>query len=203
MSDLSIVNFVESGKKDLAVGNYWSALSVALMLPSMCSRIYFKDNKDYKNNNNWKDKACYVDFCNLIMCSTDIVDNLESKLVPDKYLVSILGNNYGKLLYDLRCNIFHEGLINLYDDKKIFLMAGDSPMSTELTDCRIISVKDLCETIFDYVKLWYDNFGIQNLDHSFVFNIETDKDDELLFKKLCSDDRAEYLKQKFYSEIKK
>lgn len=44
MSYFSILDFVKSGKKSLVDKNYWSALSVALMLPSMCSRIMFQSD---------------------------------------------------------------------------------------------------------------------------------------------------------------
>lgn len=37
MSFFSIKDFITSGRKSLDDKNYWSALSVALMLPSMCS----------------------------------------------------------------------------------------------------------------------------------------------------------------------
>ena len=51
MSYFSIADFIESGRKSLADKNYWSALSIALALPSMCSRVMFKDDKykDIKN----------------------------------------------------------------------------------------------------------------------------------------------------------
>ena len=50
MSYFSIEDFIESGEKSLKDKNYWSALSVALALPSMCSRIMFQSD-DYKGAN--------------------------------------------------------------------------------------------------------------------------------------------------------
>lgn len=79
MSYFSIKDFIKAGEKSLKDGSYWSALSVALALPSMCSRIEFEDDKDTYMNfkwadkqdkskgkiyTTWKDKECYVDFCN-------------------------------------------------------------------------------------------------------------------------------------------
>lgn len=42
MSYFSIEDFIESGEKSLKDKNYWSALSVALALPSMCSRVMYQ-----------------------------------------------------------------------------------------------------------------------------------------------------------------
>lgn len=49
MSYFSIEDFIESGEKSLKDKNYWSALPVALALPSMCSRVMYQDDK-YKGS---------------------------------------------------------------------------------------------------------------------------------------------------------
>lgn len=51
MSFIAISDFIESGKHSLKEKNDWSALSVALMLPSMCSRLAYADNQDYIKRN--------------------------------------------------------------------------------------------------------------------------------------------------------
>ena len=58
MSYFSIEDFIESGEKSLKDKNYWSALSVALALPSM------KDNnkKEIKYLNACMDKALHEEF---------------------------------------------------------------------------------------------------------------------------------------------
>lgn len=48
MSYISICDFIQDGRKSLEAKNYWSALSVALMLPSMCSRLAYANNPDYR-----------------------------------------------------------------------------------------------------------------------------------------------------------
>ena len=217
MSYLNIPDFIEAGNKSLKDKNYWSALSIALMLPSICSRICFANCDKYKNYKwndkndhnkgktytGWKDKECYIDFCNLIMRG-DIEQNGETiSNAPDEYLISILGDKYSELLYSLRCDILHSGTVNIYDDDKgIYLMLGESLSARDLSKYRIIPIKDLCERIFDYIKIWYDNYNFWGipLKDTCVFDIENNADDKLLFEKLCSDDRAEYLKQKFEKE---
>lgn len=86
MSYLKIQNFIKDGKKSLSEGNYLSALSVALALPSMCSRLQYKDEKYKAESKNeldtdntkyyrikdngklqWIDNKCYIDFCNEFM----------------------------------------------------------------------------------------------------------------------------------------
>ena len=49
MSYFSIEDFIESGEKSLKDKNYWSALSVALASPSMCSRVMYQGDK-YKGS---------------------------------------------------------------------------------------------------------------------------------------------------------
>lgn len=202
MSYLNIPDFIEAGNKSLKDKNYWSALSIALMLPSICSRLHYQ-NDMYKGKDNqsgywhldkkgkkWHDHKCYVDFCNSIM-------------ETDEYLISILGDKYSELLYSLRCDILHSGTVNIYDDDKgIYLMLGESSSARDLSKYRMISIKDLCERIFDHIKIWYENWNFFNipLKNTYVFDIENNADDKLLFEKLCSDDRAEYLKQKFEEE---
>ena len=64
MSYITIANFIQSGRQSLAAKNYWSALSVALMLPSMCSRLAYSNEREYhKTNGDFKDKKCYIDWC--------------------------------------------------------------------------------------------------------------------------------------------
>lgn len=45
MSYFNLYDFIDSGEKSLKDENYWSALSVALMLPSMCSRLEYANNE--------------------------------------------------------------------------------------------------------------------------------------------------------------
>lgn len=56
MSYFSVKDFINSGQKALNDKNYWCALSVALALPSMCSRVAFANEKDEYMNSKWNDK---------------------------------------------------------------------------------------------------------------------------------------------------
>lgn len=58
MSYFSIKNFIEAGEKAIEDKNYWGALSIALALPSMCSRIEFD-----KPENNESDRKKYKELC--------------------------------------------------------------------------------------------------------------------------------------------
>lgn len=49
MAELTIKTIIDAGKKSLEDKNYWSALVVALTIPSMCSRIEYANEK-YKGN---------------------------------------------------------------------------------------------------------------------------------------------------------
>lgn len=60
MSYLVISDLVKSGRKALLEDNVWCALSMALMLPSVCSRLEFDNDANYfrieKGYKRWFDK---------------------------------------------------------------------------------------------------------------------------------------------------
>lgn len=210
MSYLTINSFLKSGQDALDNKNYWCALSVALALPSICSRLYFQDEKYKGKNSNdkywhiangsgkikWHDKKCYIDFCKEIM-----KNRIEfNKYEPSLEMTSTLGNNFANVLYDLRCDILHAGNINIMDDNKgIYLSLGDLVGEKELSNYRVISVEHLCKNIFDYVRIWGENFHKLEISDTYIFDIENNFDDKLLLKKLCEDERVEELKSDFTS----
>ena len=215
MGYLTVSSFIESGEKSLQDKNYWSALSVALTLPSMCSRIQYQDEK-YKGNNkqsgywhlrnngtkDWHDRKCYEDFCKLIMQvdSTDRAGHIV-KDIPDIYLRSILGDKFAEVLYELRCDILHAGVINIYsDNKRIYLSLGELSSAYELSKYRVIPIVDLCSTIFRHIKTWCSNYGMSNFKYTYVFDTENSRDDRLLLNRLCDNDRADYLLEQFKKE---
>ena len=199
MSYFSVTDFIDSGEKSLYDKNYWSALSISLALPSMCSRIMYQ-NDEYKginrNDSNgywyeinngkicWHDKKCYVDFCN--------------EVIRDMWLIYCLGIKFADILYQLRCDIIHAGVSNIYEDNKgIYLMLGEMPTSTEFAKYRTISIKGLCNAIFSHVNTWCSNNSANNFKYTYVFDTENSYDDRILYNRLCDEDRAEYLKEQF------
>lgn len=195
MSFLSIKNFITSGHESLEKKNYWSALSVALMLPSICSRLTYGD-EEYKSSNqndntgywytdrankiHWKDKKCYIDWCN------EYIKHGREDLC--------LGEDYAEVLYELRCNIVHAGCADIHaDGKSIYLSFGNAIPTTEFEKYRIINVPDMCTIIFACANTWCSLFCASNLKYTRVFNGESN-DDKLLYNKLCNEERANYLK---------
>lgn len=202
MSYFSVKDFITSGRKSIENENYWSALSIALALPSMCSRVMFK-NDDYKgadrNDQNgywyetnngeirWHDKKCYVDFCKTVMHG-------------DCWLISVLGDKFADVLYQLRCDIIHAGVANIYDDNKgLYLSLGDCS-STDFSRYRTINVKDLCEMIYSHVDIWCSNNSVDNFKYTYVFDTKNNNDDRILYNRLCERDRADLLEERFIKE---
>lgn len=202
MSYFSIKDFIISGRKSIENENYWSALSIALALPSMCSRVAFANNEDeYKNYKwkdkndhskgkeytTWKDKECYVDFCKMI-------------IQGDGWLISVLGDKFADVLYQLRCDIIHAGVANIYDDDKgLYLSLGDCS-STDFSRYRTINVKDLCEMIYSHVDIWCSNNSVDNFKYTYVFDTKNNNDDRILYNRLCERDRADLLEERFIKE---
>lgn len=191
MSYISIRDFIQDGRKSLEAKNYWSALSVALMLPSMCSRLAYANNTDYRwENGKFRDKKCYVDWCR---------ENIDK----DGWIISFLGENYAEVLYDIRCDIVHAGYAQVYPDHYpdglgFYFSIGDE-LSTELTKYRIINVFTLCKQLFINAESWCSKFGADGFKYTRVFNNE-DRDDRLLYQRLCDNERADYLEEKFNEE---
>ncbi len=129
MSYITIADFIKSGRQSLAAKNYWSALSVALMLPSMCSRLayskYSNTHEYHKTNGDFKDKKCYIEWCN-------------ANIDEDSWIKSCLGDKYAEVLYDIRCDIVHAGCAHIYpkhypDGLGFYFSINDDGISTEMT----------------------------------------------------------------------
>ena len=214
MSYFSIEDFIESGEKSLKDKNYWSALSVALALPSMCSRVMYQDDKYkgsdrndsngywYKTNNGeirWHDKKCYIDFCQEVMRVNKSSINFKEQY--DMWLIACLGLKFADVLYQLRCDIIHSGMTNIYDDGKgIYLMLGENQPATEMIKYRIVPIESLCRTLFLHIKNWCSSNSVNNFKYTYVFDNEHSQDDRLLYNRLCDNDRADYLLEQFEKE---
>lgn len=183
MSLLTINNFIDAGMKSLEDKNYWSALSIALMLPSMCSRISYNDDKHKKMNGNFTDKKCYIDWC--------------KEYIKSQWLITCLGSNYAEVLYKMRCDLVHAGTMCIDADKKgVFFYIGGVRDAYELNKYKLINVVTLCNEIFCDVKVWCSNNRMYQKLNTYYFDMNI-RDDELLLRKLCDDDRANHLKEQF------
>lgn len=193
MSYVSVIGFVKAGRCSLESKNYFSALSVALMLPSMCSRIKYAGNSDYCSINKsgklrWKDRKSYIDFCNDVF-------------VSDGWLLSCFSKDIGDSLYNLRCDIVHAGCANIFDgDYAVWLSYGQIRSDlVEFSKYKIVSIECLCNSIFSLVENWVIKSGAGNCKKTFVFG--DGKDDVLLYRRLCDEDRASVLEAKFFKEL--
>jgi hypothetical protein len=188
MSYFNIYDFITSGEKSLKDENYWSALSVALMLPSMCSRLEYANNEAYKNRNYFNDKKCYVDWC-------------KSQMNNDIWIKECLGTEFADVLYNLRCDIVHAGCANIADGgKRLFFSLGNHCSGLSFEQFRIIDVKQLCECLIGHAKSWCATSNMACIKNTYVFN-SYDRDDKLLYDKLCADERAKQLKAEFEKEL--
>lgn len=189
MSYLSIADFLKAGQKSIDDENYWSALSISLMLPSICSRLTYAGNEDYLNpNGKPKDYKSYTDWC-------------KENISKDGWIKMCLGENYADVLYQLRCDIVHAGCANIFSDgKRTFLSYGKSVGMTQFELYRIIDVKTLCESILGQVNAWYATADLSGMKYTRVFDMGDD-DDKLLYNKLCDEERAKFLMKEFKSEI--
>lgn len=192
MSYINIYDFLESGKRAIDEKNYWCALSMALMLPSICSRVEYNNNENYMNSNHqYKDKQCYVSWC-------------QNNLCDDRPLINLLGPNYADILYNLRCDIVHAGILSIFlpGNKNILFSINKGNNATILEKYLVIDVKLLCNSIFNNVSLWLTNKNVMEFRETMIFDF-TKNDDVLLYNKIVQDDRVKELYQDFNNYINK
>ena len=205
MSFLQISDLLADGKKALDNGNYWSALSLALMLPSVCSRVEFAELK-YEGKRKlvfddddspfyyvtvhgvqkWADKKAYRHWCKRYVFALN------------GYLRVIFGDDGPDILYMLRCDLFHAGDADLYYNKRrIYLAVGqDDRGATSLDSRLIVHVVSLCTQLFDAVDSWLHNSQADSRKTTYVFDF-ANLDDKLLYNSLCEEDRLLCLREKF------
>lgn len=196
MSYFLIQDFVDGGRRSLNDKNYYAALSVALMLPSMCARLMYKDNSEYCYVNKsgilcWHDRKAYVDFCDVCFSK-------------DMWLHDCFGRDVGAVLYNLRCDIVHAGCANIYaGDYAIWLSYGEGLSGvTHFSKYKIVSIESISRSVFNHIETWLQNSGMFNCRYTFVFD-GADSDDRLLYDRLCDNERASMLEQRFIEEMTK
>lgn len=190
MSYLLISDFVDAGKKAIKNNNYWGALAIALMLPSLCSRLEFENNESYferksDGSKKWHDKKAYVDWCN---------KNFKERI----RLKELIGAQDYNFLYNLRCDIVHAGRADIeYNEKAIYFITRDDRMySTYLGERIIVSVKDFSEEIFAAVISWISNHSMSRYRYTFIFD-GNNRDDMLLYNSLYDESRLEVVRKEF------
>lgn len=193
MSYLRIQNFIDDGESALKDKHYLSALSLALMLPSIAARLEFCDMPQYRKGRDkrgWEDKKCYVDWCNKHMS-----ENI--------WLKCVLGKDFSDVLYQLRCDIVHAGCADVFaDGKSIYFSLNDIDGATAFVNYRMISIAGLCHCIFETAKNWVETCGANNFAYTYIFDTANNRDDNLLYQRLCDKDRADYLEEQFLENEK-
>lgn len=198
MSFIDVKSLIDDGRKSLENKQYWSALSVALMVPSICSRVEYRGEPI-------KDQYMYERWCNEYLCAEET--NTENS--KGGWFVHILGPDYAKTLYGLRCDLLHSAeLMISYNDVKRRNKDGreiyfsvNAGVNYTLTKCIIISIEDLCNEMFDYAVSWFNTAYTQNKNfhRTTVFDCNNE-DDRLLCKALCDEDKKEFLLSKFNNQ---
>lgn len=219
MAELSIKTIIEAGKKSLEDKNYWSALIVALTLPSMCSRVEYGDEKYKGNNRNdengiwyednrgvirWHDKRAYVKWCNEWV-SLGSRTTFGGKLVKNEYykdgfLVSILGENYAEKFYEMRCNLLHQCETDIEHGLGLPIFFSIGIGNTHLSKECIVQIETICDVIFRYAESWIQVCHYHDLPKRQYYDGNIN-DDMLLYSRLCEDDRADYLLEQHNKEL--
>lgn len=219
MAELSIKTIIDAGKKSLEDKNYWSALVVALTLPSMCSRVEYRDEKYKGNSRNdengvwyednrgvirWHDRRAYVKWCNEWV-SLGSRSTIGGKLVKngyykDSFLVSILGENYADKFYEMRCNILHQCETDIEHGSGLPIFFSIGIENTHLSRECIVQIETICDEIFYYAESWIETCHYHDLPKRQYYD-GNDRDDKLLYNKLCDESRTDYLLEQHNKEL--
>ena len=160
----SLWNLIDECRQLLDVGAHFSALSIALMLPAICSRIEFADSdlneykvigcdvepiKVKKKNGKFNDKESYIAWLDKHGCPHFPLSVRGYKHETDPFIMT------AESVYALRCMMLHEGKPFL-DNKKVELVVDPNGhgISTVvvLNDKIFINMKELCEWLLTVVR---------------------------------------------------
>lgn len=94
-------NLIKAIEESLVSKNYLSALTLALVIPDICSKIaYPKESRIWKRYSDWYDEYIYK------------YENPKS----EKELAIMQNEIDGKMIYKLRCALLHEGSFDIESD---------------------------------------------------------------------------------------
>lgn len=148
--------------------NDYTSLLFALQIPSICSRIEFpqtpentgrcEDGKLYKQNGNPWDANMYKKWL-----------KKHNNSFADIYDSSIELNMFCKIMYDLRCQVTHEGIL-MTDNSHFYFTNSDNAMS--LGNVIFLPMKRLCEDMFDAAEMMlfnkHEKFSITPFEDTFL-----------------------------------
>lgn len=143
---MKMIDLIKQYKKRLENNsNDFDCLLFALQIPSICSRIEFpqtsentgrcEDGKLYKSNGNLWDANMYKAW--LTKHNDSFVDIYKSSMEL---------NVFCKAVYDLRCQVTHEGVL-MTNESQFYFTNNDNAMC--LGDIVFLPMKRLCEDMFD------------------------------------------------------
>lgn len=152
---MKILDLIEQYKKRLEDNsNDYTCLLFALQIPSICSRIEFpqtpentgsEDGKLYKSNGNPWDANMYKTW---LMKHNDSFVNI--------YNSSMELNEFCKAVYNLRCQVTHEGVL-MTNESHFYFTNSDNAMC--LGDVVFLPMRRLCEDMFDAATIELYNKG--------------------------------------------
>lgn len=146
MSIMNIIELISQYRNKLKDNsNDYSCLLFALQLPSICSRIEFKQNdentgnsgdgKFYKPNGRVFDANIYTAWI-----------KAHKMYFQDIYKGTMSIEIFCKNIYNLRCQVTHEGIL-MSDKNKFYFIHNDCAMC--VGDTVFLPVKQLCEDMFN------------------------------------------------------
>jgi hypothetical protein len=135
----SFKEVLEDGQKALDAGLYRIALTVALIVPSVCARVEFDGDPQYLDEHGyWRDRAAYVDWCRL-----NNIKYIDAEYKYDNTIIHCANEDYWHHIYEIRCGVIHESSVEC-DDVACNLCANDDLFLCKAVSCNKANQRDIC-----------------------------------------------------------
>lgn len=142
---MTILDLIEQYKKQLENNpNDYNCLLFALQIPSICSRIEFPQTPENTGNEKGKLYNSYGNPRDANLYKTWLMNYSDSFF--NIYNLSMELNDFCNVMYKLRCQITHEGIL-MSDNNQFYFINGDDLIC--IGNKIFLPIKCLCESLFN------------------------------------------------------
>lgn len=162
----SFLGVIEDGEKALDSKLYRIAFLTALIIPSVCARIEYRNEAQYiDEHGHWRDHDCYVDWC-----YTNCIQYLDAENKQAQVNYDRLNRDYYEKLYDIRCAVVHESSARCEGDMCTLCINSDSKVCKQV-DCDKYNRYDVC--LISFCKQMFEIGRAYYSQHREIFENET------------------------------
>lgn len=165
----SFKEIIEDGEKALEAKLYRIAFLTALIVPSVCARIEYKDDYFYQDEyGRWRDKDSYIAWCRKYCIMYLDAENKHATVDYSK-----LDREYYEKLYDIRCAVVHESSAKCEGDMCALCINSEEDVCRTARCDRYnrydVCLISFCKQMFEIGKEYYEAHKEQFDSEKIVF----------------------------------